>query len=100
MKDKLHCDILELEQLLLVSEYEGELIRVISGGNGCLIANGIIGKIIAKPEKRPERYSGNCFDNSIGVYVKDTDGTVYGMCEGFELTRASKNELSEQFLKN
>lgn len=60
-------------------------IRVLNGGIGCLIANGVVGEITTRERaiKNESKYSGEFLDRIAPLYVRGDDGICYGLCDGY-----------------
>ena len=61
----------------------GKTYKVVSGGLGAYGANGLIGEIISKPKRQPDKYQGEFF-KSAEVYI-DIKGVVWGLCNGWKV---------------
>lgn len=60
-------------------------VKVINGGHGCRIADGVVGIIITRREaiKDESKYSGEFVRNVAPLYIREKNGNTYGLCEGF-----------------
>ena len=64
----------------------GQRVKVINGGNGCRIADGITG-IVTTRKKSINRgnYSGELEDINAELYVHGDDDCYYGLCAGYKI---------------
>ena len=92
----------------------GDVIRVITGGKGCLIANGIVGMVVDKSHIDYHMYGGEYRNLHAKMYVAGLTNLklygkitrFYGLCRGYEvelLTNINSSEfenlVKEMFLK-
>ena len=71
----------------------GTKVKVIDGGRGCFVANGLFGIIVTRKEALQlidfdiNKYHGEYTSIEAQLYIKDSKGYIYGLCKGFEIEK-------------
>ena len=61
----------------------GTKVKVIDGGFGARMANGMVATVIQRPLTKPELYGGKYWEKVSDLYVQNEQGAVIGLCDGY-----------------
>ena len=98
--EALEAEIKKLKDEVNKPQFEvGKWYKVIYGGSGALGANGLIGFVINKPNKKDDNYHGEFFDSLIHTpFLKIINGSMWRLCDGFKLRELTDKEVEDALI--